>query len=38
MMHCLDANAKKQRRLVHILLGRFDEAHEIAKATISGTM
>ena len=27
-------DAKKQRRLVHIPMGRFGEAHEIAKAVL----
>jgi NAD(P)-dependent dehydrogenase (short-subunit alcohol dehydrogenase family) len=34
LMKFLDTDAKKQRRLVHIPIGRFGEAHEIAKAAL----
>ncbi|MBA3534182.1 MAG: glucose 1-dehydrogenase [Ardenticatenales bacterium] len=34
LMKFLDTEAKKQRRLVHIPMGRFGEAHEIAKAAL----
>src|SRR5919202_1272773 len=34
LMRFLDTEAKKQRRLVHIPVGRFGEAHEIAKAAL----
>ena len=34
LMKFLDTDAKKQRRLVHIPMGRFGEAHEIAKAAL----
>jgi len=34
LMKFLDTDAKKQRRLVHIPLGRFGEAKEIAKAAL----
>ncbi len=33
-MKFLDTDAKKQRRLVHIPMGRFGEAHEIANAAL----
>jgi NAD(P)-dependent dehydrogenase (short-subunit alcohol dehydrogenase family) len=34
LMKFLDTEPKRQRRLVHIPLGRFGEAHEIAKAAL----
>jgi NAD(P)-dependent dehydrogenase (short-subunit alcohol dehydrogenase family) len=34
LMKFLDTDAKKQRRLVHIPMGRFGEAHEIANASL----
>ncbi len=34
LMKFLDTPAKQQRRLVHIPMGRFGEAHEIAKAAL----
>jgi NAD(P)-dependent dehydrogenase (short-subunit alcohol dehydrogenase family) len=34
LMKFLDTEAKRQRRLVHIPLGRFGEAHEIARAAL----
>jgi NAD(P)-dependent dehydrogenase (short-subunit alcohol dehydrogenase family) len=34
LMKYLDTEDKKQRRLVHIPMGRFGEAHEIAKAAL----
>lgn len=34
LMKFLDTDAKKQRRLVHVPMGRFGEAHEIAKAAL----
>ena len=34
LMKFLDTDAKKQRRLVHIPMGRFGEAHEMAKAAL----
>lgn len=34
LMKFLDTDAKKQRRLVHIPMGRFGEAHEIANAAL----
>ena len=34
LMSFLDTEAKKQRRLVHIPMGRFGEAEEIAKAAL----
>ena len=34
LMSFLNTDAKKQRRLVHIPMGRFGEAHEIAKAVL----
>ena len=34
LMKFLDTEAKKQRRLVHIPMGRFGEAAEIAKAAL----
>lgn len=34
LMKYLDTDAKRQRRLVHIPMGRFGEAHEIAKAVL----
>ena len=34
LMKYLDTDAKKQRRLVHIPMGRFGEAEEIANATL----
>ncbi|MFN5936286.1 MAG: glucose 1-dehydrogenase [Roseiflexaceae bacterium] len=34
LMKFLDTDAKKQRRLVHIPMGRFGEAHEKAKAAL----
>lgn len=34
LMKYLDTEAKRQRRLVHIPMGRFGEAHEIAKAVL----
>jgi len=34
LMKFLDTEAKRQRRLVHIPMGRFGEAHEIAKAAL----
>lgn len=33
-MKFLNTEAKKQRRLVHIPMGRFGEAEEIAKAAL----
>ena len=33
-MKYLDSEAKRQRRLVHIPMGRFGEAEEIAKAAL----
>ena len=33
-MKFLDTEAKRQRRLVHIPLGRFGEAREIAEAVV----
>ena len=33
-MKFLDTEAKKQRRLVHIPMGRFGEAKEIAQAAL----
>jgi NAD(P)-dependent dehydrogenase (short-subunit alcohol dehydrogenase family) len=33
-MKYLDTDHKKQRRLVHIPIGRFGEAEEIAKAVL----
>jgi NAD(P)-dependent dehydrogenase (short-subunit alcohol dehydrogenase family) len=33
-MKFLDSEAKRQRRLVHIPLGRFGEAREIAEAAL----
>jgi len=34
LMKYLNTEAKRQRRLVHIPMGRFGEAHEIAKAAL----
>jgi NAD(P)-dependent dehydrogenase (short-subunit alcohol dehydrogenase family) len=34
LMKFLDTDAKKQRRLVHIPMGRFGEAREMAKAAL----
>jgi NAD(P)-dependent dehydrogenase (short-subunit alcohol dehydrogenase family) len=34
LMKFLDTDEKKQRRLVHIPIGRFGEAREIARATL----
>jgi NAD(P)-dependent dehydrogenase (short-subunit alcohol dehydrogenase family) len=34
LMDFLDTDAKKNRRLVHIPMGRFGEASEIAKAAL----
>jgi len=34
LMKYLDTEAKRQRRLVHIPMGRFGEAHEIAQAVV----
>jgi NAD(P)-dependent dehydrogenase (short-subunit alcohol dehydrogenase family) len=34
LMKFLDTDAKKQRRLVHIPMGRFGEAKEMAKAAL----
>ena len=34
LMKFLDTDDKKQRRLVHIPMGRFGEAHEMAKAAL----
>jgi len=34
LMSFLNTEAKKQRRLVHIPMGRFGEAHEIARAAL----
>ena len=34
LMKYLNTEAKRQRRLVHIPMGRFGEAHEIAKAVL----
>src|SRR5918912_639624 len=34
LMQYLDTEEKRQRRLVHIPIGRFGEAHEIAKAAL----
>ena len=34
LMKALDTEAKKQRRLIHIPLGRFGEAREIAQAVL----
>jgi NAD(P)-dependent dehydrogenase (short-subunit alcohol dehydrogenase family) len=34
LMKVLDTYEKRQRRLVHIPMGRFGEAHEIAKAAL----
>jgi NAD(P)-dependent dehydrogenase (short-subunit alcohol dehydrogenase family) len=34
LMKYLDTEEKRQRRLVHIPMGRFGEAHEIAKAAL----
>ena len=34
LMNFLNTEAKKQRRLVHIPMGRFGEASEIAKAAL----
>lgn len=34
LMKYLDTEAKRQRRLVHIPMGRFGEAHEIARAAL----
>ena len=34
LMSFLDTEEKRQRRLVHIPMGRFGEAHEIAKAAL----
>jgi NAD(P)-dependent dehydrogenase (short-subunit alcohol dehydrogenase family) len=34
LMSYLDTEEKKQRRLVHIPMGRFGEAHEVAKAAL----
>jgi NAD(P)-dependent dehydrogenase (short-subunit alcohol dehydrogenase family) len=33
-MKFLDTDAKKQRRLVHVPMGRFGEAKEMAKAAL----
>ena len=33
-MKYLDTEEKRQRRLVHIPMGRFDEAQEIAQAAL----
>jgi NAD(P)-dependent dehydrogenase (short-subunit alcohol dehydrogenase family) len=33
-MNFLDTDAKKNRRLVHLPMGRFGEAEEIAKAAL----
>ena len=33
-MKALDTEAKKQRRLIHIPIGRFGEAKEIAQAVL----
>jgi NAD(P)-dependent dehydrogenase (short-subunit alcohol dehydrogenase family) len=33
-MKFLDTDAKKERRLVHIPMGRFGEAREIARAAL----
>jgi NAD(P)-dependent dehydrogenase (short-subunit alcohol dehydrogenase family) len=34
LMKYLNTDEKKQRRLVHIPMGRFGEAHEIARAAL----
>lgn len=34
LMNFLNTEAKKQRRLVHVPMGRFGEAHEMAKAAL----
>ncbi|HZR81737.1 MAG TPA: glucose 1-dehydrogenase [Candidatus Binatia bacterium] len=34
LMKFLDTEAKKQRRLVHVPMGRFGEAHEMARAAL----
>lgn len=34
LMKYLNTEEKKQRRLVHVPMGRFGEAHEIAKAAL----
>ena len=34
LMDFLDTEEKKQRRLVHIPMGRFGEAHEIAQGAL----
>ena len=34
LMSFLDTDQKRQRRLVHIPMGRFGEAHEMAKAAL----
>ena len=34
LMKFLDTDEKRHRRLVHIPMGRFGEAHEIAKAAL----
>jgi NAD(P)-dependent dehydrogenase (short-subunit alcohol dehydrogenase family) len=34
LMKFLDTDAKKERRLVHVPMGRFGEATEIAKAVL----
>ena len=34
LMKFLNTDAKQQRRLVHIPIGRFGEAHEIAQAAL----
>jgi len=34
LMNYLDTEEKKQRRLVHVPMGRFGEAHEMAKAAL----
>lgn len=34
LMNFLDTEEKKQRRLVHVPMGRFGEAHEMAKAAL----
>ena len=34
LMAFLDTEEKKQRRLVHVPMGRFGQAHEIAKSAL----
>src|SRR5207237_3972949 len=34
LMKVLDTDEKRQRRLVHVPMGRFDEAQEIANAAL----